>query len=111
MDLSKNLKLIIDNNTFNIYNRCIMNNTQSLSISKLRQNATQVVNSVVAKQQPAIILKRSKPAAILVDIDYFESLENAVLDLADAKEADKAKNEKRDNFSSYIKKRWGKNEI
>lgn len=68
-----------------------MNYTQSLSISQLRQNATKAINDVISRQEPTIIMKRSRPKAVLVDIDYYQALEEAVLDLTDAQEAETAR--------------------
>lgn len=88
-----------------------MNGTQTISISQLRQNVAETIDEVVEKQQPAIILKRSQPKAVLVDIAYYQALEDAVLDLTDAKEADRAKKEPRTSFGSYLRKRWGKSSV
>ena len=85
-----------------------MNCTQTISISQLRQHTASTVDEVVVRQQPTIILKRSQPKAVLVDIVYYQALEDAVLDFTDAKEAEKAKKEHRNSFTSYLKKRWGK---
>ncbi len=84
-----------------------MNGTQTLTISQLRQNAATIIKSVAEGQNQAVILQRSRPRAILVDIGYFQALEQAVLDLADSREADRAKAEKRTSFDAYVKKRWG----
>ncbi|MCH7641160.1 type II toxin-antitoxin system Phd/YefM family antitoxin [Patescibacteria group bacterium] len=83
-----------------------MNGT-TISISKLRQNTSKVINSVVKRGEPLTILSRSEPKAVIADFDYFNALEEAVLDLTDTKEAEKAKKEPRTTLSSYIKKRWG----
>lgn len=88
-----------------------MNNTNTLSISELRQHATEAVDSVSKKQEPTVIFKRSQPKAVLVDINYFQALEEAVLDLTDSYEAEKAKTEDKTPFSTYLKKRWGKTRI
>jgi prevent-host-death family protein len=88
-----------------------MNNTHIISISQLRQNATQAIDNVVKKQNPTIIMQRSKPKAVLVDATYYQALEEAVLDLTDAREAEKAKKEVKNPLSSYIEKRWGKNSL
>lgn len=85
-----------------------MNTTQTMTISDLRQNATAAVNAVALKQEPTIILQRSRPKAVLVDVGYFQALEDAVLDMTDAKEADRAKKEPRGALEGYITKRWGK---
>lgn len=97
----------LDTSTFIGYSKCTMNGTQTITISELRQNAASAVNSVVSTQQPKVILQRSRPKAVLVDIDYFQALEEAVVELTDAAEAHRAKTEDKDPFSVYIKKRWG----
>jgi len=84
-----------------------MNATQSISISDLRQNATAAVNAVIGTQIPTIIMQRSKPRAVLVDVDYYQALEEAVLDLTDANEAERAKSEPRIPLLPYVKKRFG----
>lgn len=77
-----------------------------MTISQLRQNATAAISSVVSSQTPAVIFQRSKPKAVLVDLEYFQALEDAVIDLTDALEAEKAKSEPRIPFDNYLKKRW-----
>lgn len=84
-----------------------MNATQSITISDLRQNAAAAVNAVVGTQIPTIIMQRSQPKAVLVDVDYYQALEDAVLDLTDSIEAEKAKLEPRIPLLPYIKKRFG----
>lgn len=88
-----------------------MNSTNTLSVSDLRQNTAEVIEAVVAKQQPMIILQRSKPKVVLVDVNYFEALEGSVLDLSDAKEAEKAKKEAKISLHTYVKKRWHKKSV
>ncbi len=85
-----------------------IDNTKSLSISELRQNATAIINAVIATQQPTVIVNRSKPQAVLVDINYFRALEEAILDLTDTAEAEKAKKEPKKSLESYLKRRFGK---
>lgn len=86
-----------------------MNSTTnaSFSISELRQGASSIIASVVNTQTPVVIVQRSKPKAILVDYDYFQALEDAVLDRLDSQAAEKAKTETHIPLTSYIKKRWG----
>lgn len=83
-----------------------MNSTHTITISQLRQNAADAINTVRDSQQPTVILQRSSPAAVLVDVRYFQALEEAVLDATDSREADRAKTEERTPFQAYIKKRW-----
>lgn len=94
------------NGTFVWYLISTMNGT-TLSISQLKQNTAKAVDHVIKKGQPLTILSRSVPKAILADIDYFNALEEAVLNLTDSQEAEKAKKEPRDSLNSYIEKRWG----
>lgn len=86
-----------------------MNSTtnSSFSISQLRQGASSIIASVVNTQTPVVIVQRSKPKAVLVDYDYFQALEDAVMDRLDGQVAEKAKDEARVPLASYIKKRWG----
>ena len=85
-----------------------MDSTNTISISDLRQKVAFVIDEVVKTKKPKIILKRSKPKVVLLDIDYFESLEEMLFDITDAKEAQKAKKEAKTPFSNYLEKRWGK---
>lgn len=76
-----------------------------LSISDLRQNVAKIVDKLATKE-PLIIMKRSKPQAVLVSHEYFTALEQSVLDLTDALEAEKAKKEPTVTLADYVKKRW-----
>lgn len=84
-----------------------MNTTTTYSITQLRQNAAKIVSAVSRQQKPAIILQRSKPTAVIADLAYFQALEEAVLDLTDSQEAERAKKELSSAFRKYLKKRWG----
>ncbi|MBI4157446.1 type II toxin-antitoxin system Phd/YefM family antitoxin [Candidatus Woesebacteria bacterium] len=77
-----------------------------ISISDLRQKIADLVDRVSIGEEPFTIMKRSHPKAVLVGHDYFTSLEEAVLDLTDAKEAEKAKSEPKTPFVGYAKRRW-----
>lgn len=85
-----------------------MNDTNTLSISELRQKTALIINDVAKSKKPKIVLQRSKPKAVLVDVDYFQSLEEMLLDITDVNEAEKAKKEPKSSFKSYIKRRWDK---
>ena len=84
-----------------------MNSTQTLSISELRQHTAKAVKNVVATQKPTVIFQRSVPKAVLVEYEYYSALEEAVLDMRDSEEAERAKKEPRSSFDSYLQKRWG----
>jgi len=88
-----------------------MNGTATISISKLRENAAKVIDEVTRKGEPLTILSRSEPKAVIADYEYFKALEEAVFDLTDTQEVERAKKESRTPLSSYIKKRWGTENI
>jgi len=88
-----------------------MNGTPTFSVSQLRQQTAKAINLVNKQKKSAVILQRSQPKAVLVDYDYYLALEEAVLDLTDSQEAQRAKKEPRESFSSYVKKRWGSAKI
>lgn len=77
-----------------------------ISISDFRAKAADFVNKAANLQQTFTIMQRSKPKAVLVNHDYFNSLEETVFDLLDAKEAEKAKTEPTIKFDNYLKKRF-----
>lgn len=81
------------------------NNT--ISISQLRQDATNLINLAVSQQNPLIVMQRSKPKVVMVDYQYFQALEEAVMDLTDSQEAERAKLEPMVSFDKYFKKRFG----
>lgn len=80
------------------------NNT--ISISELRQDATNLINLAISQQNPLIVMQRSKPRAVVVDYHYFLALEEAILDLTDSQEAEKAKLEPTGSFDKYLEKRF-----
>ena len=84
-----------------------MNGTDTISISKLRENVAKVIDEVTRKGEPLTILSRSEPKVVIADFGYFKALEEAVLDLTDTQEAERAKKEAKAPLSTYIKKRWG----
>ncbi len=81
------------------------NNT--ISISELRQDATNLIDLAISGQNPLIVMQRSKPKAVLVDYLYFQALEEAIIDLTDSQEAERAKLEPTESFGKYFEKRFG----
>ncbi len=81
------------------------NNT--VSISELRQDATNLINLAVSQQIPLIVMQRSKPKVVLVDYQYFQAMEEAIMDITDSQEAKKAKTESTESFDKYFEKRFG----
>jgi prevent-host-death family protein len=85
-----------------------MNSTFSVPISKLRQNTADIVSQVVNGGMSAVIMQRSQPKVVIADYEYFNSLEETVMDVFDGIDAEKRKKEPMVLLSDYAKKRWGK---
>ena len=86
-----------------------MNDTFTVPITQLRQNAAGIISDVTTKGLSAVIVQRSKPKAVIADYEYFNSLEEAVIDFMDTTEAEKAKKEPTISLKTYARKRWGNN--
>jgi len=80
----------------------------SISISNLRQQAAKVIDQVATGKGSLVVMKRSHPQVVLASHDYFTSLEQAVIDLTDALEAESAKKEPQISLQQYVSKRWPK---
>ncbi|MBI3443768.1 type II toxin-antitoxin system Phd/YefM family antitoxin [Candidatus Woesebacteria bacterium] len=96
----------LDIDTFKWYFKGIMNGT-TVSVTDLKQNTASILKNVVKTGEPITIFQRSKPRAILADIEYFKALEEAVLNLTDSMEAERAKKEPKSLLKTYVQKRWG----
>lgn len=83
-----------------------MSTSNTISISELRQDATNLINLAISGQNPLIVMQRSKPKAVLVDYLYFQALEEAIMDLTDNQEAERAKLEPTESFDKYFGKRF-----
>jgi len=79
-----------------------------ISISDFRNKAADFISQAANLQKTFTIMQRSKPKAVLVNHDYYQALEQAVLDLTDTQEAQKAQKESTIKLNTYLKKRWGK---
>jgi len=77
-----------------------------ISISDFRNKAADFISQAADLQKTFTIMQRSKPRAVLVNHDYYQALEQAVIDLTDAREAEKAKKETTIKLDTYLKKRW-----
>lgn len=52
-----------------------------ISISSLRQGATQVVKDLQENRQPWTLIQRSHPVAVLVDYETFEAMRSRLREL------------------------------
>lgn len=57
----------------------------TISITDLKQKAAAVITKVRSSGMPLVVMQRSKPAAVLVDPEYYKALEGALEDLEDLK--------------------------
>lgn len=80
---------------------------QIVNISHLRKNLSKFVEEVATQDKHVVVVRDSNPEAVLVDVEYFQALEEAVLDATDAQEAQRAKKEERVSLEGYVKDRWG----
>lgn len=81
----------------------------TVSITDLKQNTAGVVKKMKLSGKPVIVLQRSEPAAVLLDPDYYEILEQALEDYEDLRDIELRKNEPTVSMDAYLKKRFGKN--
>ncbi len=82
----------------------------TVSITDLKQNTADVVKRVKTGE-PLVVMQRSEPAAVLVDPDYYELLEEALEDLEDLRDIELRKNEPTVSMDKYLEKRFGKNPL
>lgn len=80
----------------------------TISITDLKQKAASVITRMRSSGVPLIVMKRSEPAAVLIDPDYYRALEEALEDLEDLRAIEERKNEPGVAFEKYFKKRFKK---
>lgn len=83
----------------------------TVSITDLKQKTADVIKNVRASGKPAAILQRSEVAAILVDPEYYQVLEEALEDLEDIRDIELRKNEPTISMDEYLKKRFNKKSL
>lgn len=84
-----------------LYNVLMIN---TVSVTDLKQNTSQVVGKVQKGTKSLLILQRSKPAAVLVDPEYYSVLEQALEDLEDLRVIEERQNEARISLDAAAKK-------
>lgn len=80
----------------------------TISITDLKQNTSKVIKQVQDQGNSVVILQRSRVAAVLVDPDHYDVLEEAFEDLIDLKAIEERQNEPTASFDDYFTKRFGK---
>lgn len=80
------------------------------SITDLKQNTASVIKKIRSSGNPILVMRRSQPAAVLLDPEYYKMLEEALEDMADIKTIEERKNEPAVPFAKYFEKRFKKRE-
>ncbi len=76
----------------------------TVSVTDLKQNIAGVIKKVKSNGKPMVIIQRSRPAAVLVDPQYYEALEKALEDKIDLQVITDRKNEPRISYKIVAKK-------
>lgn len=76
----------------------------TVSITDLKQNTSGVVKKVKDEGKSIMVLQHSRPAAVLVDPQYFSILEEALEDLIDLRAIEQRKDEPKVSFEEVAKK-------
>lgn len=58
----------------------------TLSVSELRTKTAKILEQVDGAEEPLYVFRRSEPAAVVLDIDYYNLLERSREDFLDAQE-------------------------
>lgn len=80
----------------------------TISITDLKQKAAEIITKVRSSGAPILVLRRSAPAAILLGLEHYKVLEEALEDLEDLKAIEERKGEPGVAFEKYFKKRFKK---
>lgn len=82
----------------------------TVSVTDLRQDATNILNSVVASQEPTYVIQNSQARAVILDAGYFDNLQEVLEDFMDGLDVDSSLKESGAvSLDKYMVKRWGKN--
>lgn len=80
----------------------------TVSITDLRQKASNILSQVVSTKEPAYIIQNSEVKAVVVNMEDYQFMQEAIEDLADGLESKNALKEKPViSIDQYISKRWG----
>lgn len=75
----------------------------TVSITDLKQNTSNVVKKLKKEGKSIVVLQRSRIAAVLVDPHYFSILEESLEDLIDLNAIEQRRKEKRVSLEKVIK--------
>jgi prevent-host-death family protein len=82
-----------------------------ISVTDLRQNATQILQNVTTTKDPAYVVQHSKLKAVILDANHYQSLQNMVEEYVDGFNADRIMKQPGGvALHDYMKKRWSRDD-
>ena len=80
----------------------------TVSITDLRQNASNILDQVVSTKEPAYVIQNSEVRAVVLDIQDYNFFQEALEDLTDGLDSQEAiKQGPTTPIDDYIAARWG----
>lgn len=62
----------------------------TVSVTDLRQDATNILNSIITSQKPVYVIQNSKAKVVMLDAAYYLALQEAIEDYEDILDSRKA---------------------
>lgn len=75
-----------------------------LSVTELKTNTAKVLERVSKTKEPIYIMSRSKPKAVLLDLERYNHIEEALEDLEDILAVEEVRNEPTISQADFLKK-------
>lgn len=75
-----------------------------LSVTELKRKTSKVLEQVRKTKEPVYIMSRSKPKAVLIDLEKYNSLEEALEDLEDILAVEEVRDEPTISMADFLKK-------
>lgn len=75
-----------------------------LSVTELKTNTAKVLERVSKTKEPIYIMSRSKPKAVLLDLEKYNHIEEALEDLEDILAVEEVRNEPTISQADFLKK-------
>ena len=80
-----------------------------VSVTDLRQDATNILNMVSTSQEPVYVVQNSELRAVILDPGDYQAMQETIEDFLDGIDSQAALNGSGGvSINEYIKKRWGK---
>jgi len=75
-----------------------------LSVTELKTNTAKVLERVSKTKEPIYIMSRSKPKAVLLDLEKYNHIEEALEDLEDILAVEEVRDEPTISLADFLKK-------